>query len=150
MPGVLQMNRAGPNCCAMNTLSLPKTYLLRKKSEYNNVYQHGKRVNGENFSLILVPNNSDHNRLGISIHGQLKGAAKRNRIKRIIREFFRLNKHFLQEKGFTGCDLPFMDIIITVRKGFSLENPAEMAEAVYRLLQRNSLSFRQKNISYTV
>jgi len=93
-------------------------------------------VHGENFSLILLPNNSEQNRLGVSIHGQLKGAAKRNRIKRIIREFFRLNKRFLQEKSFTSCELPYMDIVITVRKGFSLENPANVAEAVSRLLKR--------------
>jgi len=126
----------------MNTLSLPKTYLLRKKSEFNNVYQHGKRVHGENFSLILLPNNSEHNRLGISIHGQLKGAAKRNRIKRVIREFFRLNKRFLQEKSFKSCELPFMDIVITVRKGFDLKNPAEVAGAVNHLLERRSLLFQ--------
>jgi ribonuclease P protein component len=129
----------------MNTLSLPKAYLLTKKSEYNNVYQHGKRVYGENFSLILVPNNVRRNRLGISIHGQLKGAAKRNRIKRIIREFFRLNKSFLQEKSTRSKELPFMDIVITVRKGFSLENPADVAAAVSRLLEKKNPLFQGKN-----
>jgi ribonuclease P protein component len=127
----------------MKTHSLPKSYLLRKKSEYDNVYRHGKRVHGENYSLILVPNNSDHNRLGISIHGQLKGAVRRNRIKRIIREFFRLNKLFMQEFGYTSCDLPFMDTIITVRKGFSLKNPVELTEAVQRLFQRHRQTFKK-------
>jgi ribonuclease P protein component len=131
----------------MNTLSLPKAYLLRKKSEYSNVYQHGKRVHGENFSLILLPNNSEHNRLGISIHGKLKGAAKRNRIKRIIREFFRLNKRFLQEKSSKSCELPFMDIVITVRQGFSLNSPSEVAEAVSRLPELGSPLFQQKKDS---
>jgi len=124
----------------MNTLTLPKAYLLRKKSEFNNVYRNGKRVHGEHFSLILLPNNFAYNRLGISIHGQLKGAAKRNRIKRIIREFFRLNKSFLQESGSKRSEMPFMDIVITVRKGFCLENPAEVAEAVNSLLQSKRLS----------
>jgi len=132
------MDRAGLSCCAMKTQSLPKAYLLTKKSEYTKVYRHGKRVHGENFSLILLPNNSEHNRLGISIHGQLKGAAKRNRIKRIIREFFRLNKLFLQEKSSTSCKLPFMDIVITVRRGFCLDNPADVAGAVSRLLKHSS------------
>jgi len=135
---VNEWTRADPSCGAMNTLSLPKDYLLKKKSEYDNVYRKGKRVHGENFSLILLPNNSEHNRLGISIHGQLKGATKRNRIKRIIREFFRLNRDFHQEKGYKSSELPFMDIIITVRKGFRPESPAEVAEAVYRLLKRSS------------
>ena len=119
----------------MNPLSLPKTYLLRKKSDYDNVYRHGKRVHGENFSLILLQNNRDHNRLGISIHGQLKGAVKRNRIKRIIREFFRLDQRFLQEKGSASSELPSMDIVITVRKGFDLESPADLAAAVSSILQ---------------
>jgi ribonuclease P protein component len=126
----------------MNTQALPKTYLLRKKSEYDNVYLLGKRVHGENFSLILLPNKLAHNRLGISIHGQLKGAAKRNRIKRIIREFFRLNKGFLQEKSLKRCALPFVDMVIAVRKGFSLENPADIAVAVSRLLERRCPVFQ--------
>jgi ribonuclease P protein component len=126
----------------MNSLSLPKAYLIRKKSEYNKVYRHGKRVHGENFSLILLPNNLAHNRLGISIHGQIKGAAKRNRTKRIIREFFRLNKDFLQEKSSKSCELPFMDIVITVRKGLRLKNPAEVAEALSCLLESSILLFQ--------
>src|SRR5210317_1719496 len=104
----------------MNPFSLPKTYLLRNKSEYDNVYLHGKRVHGVNFSLILLPNSHEHNRLGISIQRQLKGAAKRNRIKRIIREFFRLDKSFLQEMSSRSHELPSIDMVITVRKGFNL------------------------------
>ena len=125
----------------MNPLSLPKIFLLRKKSEYDNVYLRGKRVHGENFSLILLPNNLEHNRLGISIHGQLKGAVKRNRIKRIIREFFRLDRRFLQEKSSRSCELPSMDIVITVRKGFNLEKPADFAAAVNSMPGRSRLSF---------
>jgi len=125
----------------MNPLSLPKTYLLRKKSEYDNVYLRGKRVHGEKFSLILLPNNLEHNRLGISIHGQLKGAAKRNRIKRIIREFFRLNRRFLQEKSSRSCELPSMDIVITVRKGFNMKKLADFAVAISSLLDRCNTSF---------
>jgi ribonuclease P protein component len=135
------MNRAGLSCYAMNPLSLPKTYLLRKKSEFDNVYQRGKRVHGENFSLILLPNNLEHNRLGISIHGQLKGAAKRNRIKRIIREFFRLDRRFLQEKSSRSYELPSMDIVITVRKGFNMGKLADFASAISSLLVRSSPSF---------
>ena len=135
------MDRAGLSCKAMNPLSLPKIYLLRKKSEYDNVYLRGKRVHGENFSLILLPNDLQYNRLGISIHGQLKGAVKRNRIKRIIREFFRLNRRFLQEESSRSCELPSMDIVITVRKGFNMEKLVDFAAAISSLLDRSSTSF---------
>jgi ribonuclease P protein component len=125
----------------MSTLTLPKNYLLRKKDEYENVYLHGKRVHGEHFSLILLPNNRAYNRLGISIHGQLKGVARRNRIKRIIREFFRLNKDFLQEKITRRNALPFMDIVMTVRKGFNQDNPADIATAITTLLDQKAPVF---------
>jgi ribonuclease P protein component len=125
----------------MKPHSLPKTYLLIKKGEYNKVYDKGKRLHGEHFSLILLPNNNIHNRLGISIHGQLKGSVKRNRIKRVIKEFFRLNKSFLQDREPEGCELPAMDIVFTVRKGFHVENPAALAEAVATLLERKKQVF---------
>jgi ribonuclease P protein component len=124
----------------MKPHSLPKNYLIIKKREYNKVYDQGKRLHGENFSLILLPNNKLHNRLGISIHGLLKGSANRNRIKRVIKEFFRLNKGFLQDEETEGCELPAMDIVFTVRKGFHVENPAALAETVANLIERKRQS----------
>ena len=127
----------------MKPHSLPKTYLLTKKGEYNKVYDKGKRLHGEHFSLILLPNNTLHNRLGISIHGQLKGSAKRNRIKRVIKEFFRLHKSFLQDREPEGCELPAMDIVFTVRKGFQVKNRAALAEAVVSLLEKKQALFEE-------
>ena len=124
----------------MKPHSLPKHHLITKKGEYNKVYEQGKRLHGEHFSLIFLPNNKLHNRLGISIHGQLKGSANRNRIKRVIKEFFRLNRGFLQDGGPEGCELAAMDIVFTVRKGFRVENPAALAEAVVNLLEHKGQS----------
>ena len=124
----------------MKPHSLPKQYLITKKGEYNKVYDQGKRLHGEHFSLILLPNNKLHNRLGVSIHGQLKGSANRNRIKRVIKEFFRLNRRFLQDDEPEGCELPAMDIVFTVRKGFQVENPAALAETVANLLEHKKQS----------
>ena len=120
----------------MGHFSLPKYSLLTKPGEYNLVYRQGKRIQGNHFSLIFTPNNMPGNRLGISIHGQLKGAVRRNRIKRIIREFFRTNRKFLQFRNANGCTSLTMDIVFTVRKGFRLNSPAEVKEAVFDLLSR--------------
>jgi ribonuclease P protein component len=124
----------------MKPHSLPKSYLITKKGEYNKVYDQGKRLHGEHFSLILLPNGKLHNRLGISIHGQLKGSVKRNRIKRVIKEFFRLNKGFLQNGEPEGCELPAMDIVFTVRKDFHVKNPVALAETVTNLLKHKKQS----------
>lgn len=103
---------------------LPKTALLRKGREFDKVYRQGKRFRGEGFSLIFVANELGYNRVGISIHRKLKGAVKRNRIKRIIRESFRL-----QRSLYPVC----ADIVFAVRTDFSLTNPAVISSSVAHL-----------------
>lgn len=108
----------------MKPLSLPKSCLLRKPGEYKNVYNRGKRVRGDRLTIIFVPNDGDVSRLGISVHG-VKRAVKRNRIKRIIREFFRLNRLFIT---------PASDIVFAVRDGFSPNSPTEIKNLVDQML----------------
>lgn len=131
----------------MNNSALTKSSLLTKPWEFNRVYRLGKRLRGKHFSLIYTPGDGQENRLGISINGKLKGAAKRNRIKRIIKEFYRHNRYFLQEINYpprrqtddskavyNTPPPPAMDIVFTVSPGFELKNPAEIKQAVLLLL----------------
>ncbi len=111
----------------MARLSLPKTSLLTKPAQYNRVYRHGTRLRGDNFNLLLLSSDSNKSRLGISIHGKLKGAVKRNRIKRIIREFFRIHYNSLPLET---------DFVFTVRKGFNLNSPKGIADVVFDLLRK--------------
>lgn len=121
-------NGTGPvTANAMNSIALPKSSLLNKTWEYKRVYRQGKRLQGKNFTLIFTPNDQAGNRFGISIHGRIKGSVKRNRIKRIIKEFYRLNRKFMP---------PPLDIVFTVRKGFDLQSPAEVGQAVSCLLEK--------------
>ena len=121
----------------MKSYSLPRSSLLKTSREYQSVYTFGKRVKGKNFKVIYSPNNRPENRLGISIHGQLRGVVKRNRIKRIIREFYRLNRTFLQRYSSRGDEMPAMDIVITVHKDFQLNSPREVEQAINAALQQS-------------
>lgn len=110
-------------------------------------------MRGENFSLIYTTGDGQDNRLGISINGKIKGAAKRNRIKRIIKEFYRLNRCLLQEIDCTAnrqtddsrqtvddtTAPPALDIIFTVSPDFGLKNPAEIREAVRLIISPSTL-----------
>ena len=110
----------------MRPFALPKSMLLAKPWQFEKVYRRGKRMRGQEFSLIYLANNLDGNRLGISVHG-VKQAVRRNRIKRIIREFFRQNRTFIK---------PASDIVFAVRSGFSPASPQDVARAVRKLVDR--------------
>lgn len=98
--------------------------MLRKGREFDKVYREGERCHGKGFSLIVIPNELGYNRIGISIHRKLKGAVKRNRIKRIVRESFRLERLLYPECA---------DIVFAIRPDFSLSSPALISASVARL-----------------
>jgi len=108
----------------MKPLALPKSLLLRKPWEYRKVYEGGKRVRGARLTIIHLANGTTVNRLGISIHG-IKSAVRRNRIKRVLREYFRLNREFIH---------PSADVVFAVRDGFSPDSLREVKELVERML----------------
>ncbi|MBU0484252.1 MAG: ribonuclease P protein component [Proteobacteria bacterium] len=110
----------------MRPLSLPKFRLLTKTWEYKKVYGQGKRLKGDQFTIIYTPNGRDENRLGVSVHG-VKTAVKRNRIKRIIREFYRHNSLFIPLS---------VDIVFAVRNGFKPDSPTEVGQAVSKIIAK--------------
>ncbi|HCC53320.1 MAG TPA: ribonuclease P protein component [Desulfobulbaceae bacterium] len=120
----------------MRTQSLPKAMLLVKPWQYKKVYDQGKRMRGQNFSLIWLPNGTSGNRLGISVHG-VRQAVQRNRLKRIIREFFRQHRDFIE---------PFSDVVFAVRPGFAPDSPMEVAGAVGALLGRRKIVGRKTDL----
>ncbi len=108
----------------MKRFGLPKTCLLRKTGEFDQVYRRGRRLHGRGFTLVCMANDLPWNRLGISVHRKIGGAVRRNRIKRIIRETFRLHRDIFP---------PSSDIVCAVRPDFALDSPAAMLAAVRRL-----------------
>ncbi|NOR22982.1 MAG: ribonuclease P protein component [Desulforhopalus sp.] len=103
---------------------LLKSSLLRKGWEFEKVYSRGKRLHGKGFTLICSPNSIGESRLGISVHRKIRGVVKRNRIKRIIRESFRLWQKSYPEGA---------DIVFAVRPDFSCLHPGDICAAVTSL-----------------
>ena len=99
---------------------------LCKNSDYQAVYKTGKRLRGELYSIIFTPNGRPESRLGISVQG-CRSAVRRNRIKRIIREFYRLNRSAVPQS---------IDLVFAIRPGFTLDTPQKIAESALPLLKK--------------
>ena len=79
----------------------------------------GKRVQSKHFTLFVQENSLGFNRLGVVVKREVGAATYRNRVKRYLREFFRLHK--AQRKG-------SFDIIFLARKGKLLRHYREAEE----------------------
>jgi ribonuclease P protein component len=97
----------------MGQFSFPKEERLRNKSQFQKVFRHGRKQKSEAITLFLLKNKLSQNRFGISIGKKFGSAAKRNRMKRLVREAYRLNKQkFLS--GTAGEDLGTFDIVVVI------------------------------------
>lgn len=70
----------------------PSEARLRKRWEFNTVYRMGCKKNTPHFLLLVSENNNSQSRLGITVSRKIGNAVVRNRVKRSIREFFRINR----------------------------------------------------------
>jgi ribonuclease P protein component len=92
---------------------------IANPQDFRRVMKLGKRHPSRNFILFIQKSENTFHRLGIVVKKEIGPAIFRNRMKRYIREFFRLHKH--QIKG-------SYDIILMIKKGCSLNRYQEAEE----------------------
>lgn len=80
------------------------TDTLKKNYEFRVTLLKGKFYNGDYIIGYIKKNNKEINRIGIGVGVKLGKAVKRNRIKRLIRENYRL----LEKRILTGYDIVFL------------------------------------------
>jgi ribonuclease P protein component len=89
-------------------LTLPAQLRLRRKSDFTAAYARGRRIGDALFALTVILNQSGAPRLGLAVAVRAAGnAVVRNRIRRTIRESFRLHQH----------ELPAVDVVVSARAG---------------------------------
>ena len=80
----------------MRRARLQKRARLLKASEFNRVFDKATRSSDQYFTVLARLNENDYPRLGLAISKKrAKLAVTRNRLKRLIRESFRLKQHEL-------------------------------------------------------
>lgn len=100
---------AGVRCCpraapcvqlgarSLRRYALPKTDRLRSPTDYRIVSASGSRRVCDHFVILSRRNGRPSSRLGITVSKKVGHAVTRNRIKRIVRDYFRLNRGQLPE-----------------------------------------------------
>ena len=106
------------------TASFTKADRLRRRSEYLRVQAQGKRIYSRHFGVTLAPPEAAGPRLGLVVTRRFGKAVQRNRMKRLLREFFRRHKR----------RLPSRDLVIMAKKGAEVLNYNQVAEELGRLL----------------
>jgi ribonuclease P protein component len=86
----------------MQNFKYPKAEKLKKKDEITLLFEKGKWKNSGNLRIIILKNHPDllteNVKLGVSVSKRyFKKAVYRNRIKRLLRECYRLNKDLFKE-----------------------------------------------------
>lgn len=105
---------------------------LLTPGQFQSVFSKPLRFGSSHITILVTPNPDNNNRLGLAIaKKRVKLAVQRNRIKRQIRESFRLNQH----------NLPHIDIVVMVKSGTDkLENKEinQQLEKIWRkVIQRH-------------
>ncbi len=75
------------------------TSTLRLNREFSKVYRRGSYLPGKYLVLHFIRHGRDSGRLGITTGRKVKGSVRRNRIRRLLRECYRLNEAHIR-KGY--------------------------------------------------
>ena len=106
------------------------TQALRMNYEFSRVYHKGRYLSGRYVVLHYLRRPGRINRLGVTASKKIKGSVRRNRIKRLLRESYRLTEDQLS----AGYDL-----ILVGRETADKPDYQSVSRDVRRLLQKSGI-----------
>lgn len=103
-----------------------RTRRLVKKSEFNHVFHKAQKVSWGCITMLYKPNLLPHARLGFAISKRFAAkAVVRNKIRRILKESFRLQSH-----------LPAYDLVILLNKTCDKQSIDNLQQNIEQLWQK--------------
>lgn len=111
--------------------NFPRSARVTRKAEYDFVFRHGEKVVGRYFICHVARQEGQGRKLGLAVSRKVGPSVVRNRIKRLLREFFRTHQDRLSEDtqvvvvarpacaglDFAGCCTAMAKLLGTARGG---------------------------------
>ncbi|MDP8162900.1 ribonuclease P protein component [Pasteurella skyensis] len=112
----------------MNRLKFSRELRLLAPVQFRAVFESPQRASSPHIVILARPNSVDTPRLGLTVAKKhLKRAHDRNRIKRVVRESFRLMQH----------QLPALDFVFIAKGGIGKLDNQEIFVVLDKLWQRH-------------
>lgn len=100
---------------------------LRSKLQFDAIYAGGRRIDDRFFALRVKANGLTHARVGLAVAVKTAGnAVKRNRLRRLVRESFRLAQH----------GLPGVDVVVAAKFPAAQAPVASLRDSLATLWKR--------------
>lgn len=107
----------------MKSLGFTRQLRLTRPAEFKVMFDAAQRLGNRQLNILCRANGLDYARLGLIVaRKHLRHANQRNRLKRQIRESFRLHQHALQGR----------DIVVLLRADVSKSSNAVLREQLTR------------------
>ena len=92
---------------------------LKKNRDFQTVYKYGKSAANRYLIMYIYPNQTERNRLGISVSKKVGNSVVRHHVTRLLRESYRLHEEMFNSG---------LDIVVIARAGAK--------EATYRQIEK--------------
>ena len=112
-------------------MNFKETQGLKKDSDFRRVYRNGKSVANRFLVMYTLPNKSENNRVGISVSKKVGKANVRNKVRRRIKESYRLNIDGSIKSGY--------DIVFIARVAIKDVEYADIEKAMKHLVKKANL-----------
>jgi len=111
---------------SMHASGFPRHERLLKRNDFLRISRQGNKIHTTHFILLRTESPVSAVRIGITVSGKVGNAVARNRLKRLIREFYRHNKGLFEPADYS----------VIARKGATSLNLGDICQELGRALHR--------------
>lgn len=109
-------------------ISLKFTKSLQKNRDFKVVYDSGKSYATKYLVMYVLKNQTEENRLGISVSKKVGNSIVRHHLKRLVKESYRIHEELFSSG---------LDIVIVVRRGADQARFGDMEQSLLKLMKNH-------------